>query len=185
MAGLSKAFTLFCIITHVDSVAPSSRCCQSLENGIALEVLLHGGLPNPVLRLNHTSATAMCSMLAAAQPGRHCSNQRVLGFTGWRLSCGLVVHGGPAVHELIMRQPDFEHLASSIQTHIRSEAARLTAACPATVVLMDEREWQPEQDRTTCRYAPIRGPDDPQLVKYDVKGDDEGCFNKDQNKNNW
>ena len=55
-------------------------------------------------------ALLQCVPFWQLRNGLRCSNQRVLGFTGWRLSCGLVVHGGPAVHELIMRQPDFEHL---------------------------------------------------------------------------
>lgn len=151
-----------------------------------IEALLLGGVPNPLISLN---ATVAGHALSLARRGHACnaaaaSTGRVLGFVGWRLSDGSTARGIARFDELMFEQRDFVALPSAVRAHIAEEAAKLTNDGPSLC--------GPAADRSDAAAAcgrgrgasPLRGPNDPRLVRFDPAHDDAGCFQTMQSENN-
>ena len=139
---------------------------------MSVEALLNGGLHNPLLRLNASVAASVCA--AAAKVPTVAPTCRVLGFTGWRAQCfvGGESRGISAVDDILFRHPDFLALDAATRAHIVSESAVLAAGGNKACSLPAVDATAPNAD---CEGdAPIRGPDDPTQVHYDVATDDEG-----------
>jgi hypothetical protein len=143
----------------------------------AVQVLLLGGVPDPVVRLNATSSGRVCSLISTVA----CANETVIGFAGWRLlPDGPVVRGNALVDREIMGSPSFLALSPNVRAHVASEANRLASCAASPLPLPAERVADDK-----CRDdAPIYGPDDPKEVTYSPGTDDEGCFQTMQSDNN-
>lgn len=142
-----------------------------------MQVLLLGGVPDPVVRLNATSSGRVCSLISTVA----CANETVIGFAGWRLlPDGPVVRGNALVDREIMGSPSFLALSPNVRAHVASEANRLASCAASPLPLPAERVADDK-----CRDdAPIYGPDDPKEVTYSPGTDDEGCFQTMQSDNN-
>ncbi len=140
---------------------------------LLLQVLLRGGLPDPVVRVNVSCALDLSESAA-------CPSDKVIGFDGFRiLPSGHVVRGVAELDSLVLKSSDFLSLSDEIKSHVASEASRLAARPKRTCAAERRDNVSAECDAT------IRGPDDPHKIHYNPSVDDYGCFVTKQGENNW
>lgn len=147
-----------------------------------IEVLIGGGVPNPLVQLGAAESARLCALPKAPAA---CAASEGLGFSGWRTPWGEILWGSEDANALLMAQPDFLGLSDTVRNHVRTEAARGAAACQSTKMSPDAAPAPKALGGSDqCTASPtqfVLGPDNPTKVVFAPECnatvcDDQGCF---------
>jgi len=183
------------------SAAGSIQSLCASHTHVQVEPMVNSGTPNPVFTMEGPEFQTLCSIvLQESNDSLTLPTCRVLGFTGWKLCPGesaedcVVLRGNPAADiplftALSLHIPDYP---AEAKDHIMEELARLHQSNGGDTQCADEKPlpspsngWgRRRRPSTSCRQAPIVGPDDATQVHYDPSHDDDGCFITEQSCNN-